>query len=117
MLSTSAVRVAQVAPDGGELGAGTQQLGAVAGDVAQAQDGLAADRAALGVDEAVRQRAGGQAEGLAAPLELLDRAFHRGRIGGREPAAEGEHALHGRAFAGDRRVALEARPRRRGRSR
>ena len=65
--------------------------------------------AALHVDEAVRERAGGQAKGLAALAQVLERALDGGRVGGREPAAEGERALRRRAFAGDGRIALEAR--------
>ena len=94
----------------GQLGLRLQQLGPVAGDVAQAQDRAAADGAALHVDEAVA-RAQRAVRRKASPRSLsCSRALSTAAASaGREPGAEGQRPLGRGALADDGGIALEAR--------
>ena len=93
----------------GELAHQPHHLEPVAGHVAQAKQRAAGDGTALGLDEALAQRAQRQVEALAALAQLLERALERGRVHGREPGAEGERPAGVGGFADDGRVAFEGR--------
>jgi hypothetical protein len=99
---------AQVGTRRGHFGAGPHELRAVAGHVPEPQDGAPADGAALYVDEGLRLSACREAKAFAPLLQGVESRLHGGRVARHQPRAEGERALHGRSFTGDRRIALEA---------
>ncbi len=73
-----------------------QSPGALAGDLAQADDGAAGDRAALGVDERAPLGAQGEAEGLAALLQSIGREFELLGLGRWGPGTIGQRQRRAR---------------------
>ncbi len=102
----------RVEPVAGLLQGGAQrdEFPALAGEFAQAQERLAADRLPLRLDGAALERVDGAAEALAAPAQGLDRGVEGGGVGGHEPGPEGQHPAD-RArpgpFRGDADIALD----------
>ena len=74
----------------GEFARSSHQLAPVAGHVAQAQDGAAADGAALASMKRWRWLRSVRRKPSPRSLQGLERALERGGVRGREPGAEGE---------------------------
>ena len=83
------------------------QFEPVARDVADAQDGAAADGAAFGLEMAAGDRTDRHAKAFAARAQALDRMFELLRRGRRQPRAEAEDAARHRRVRDQRQIALD----------
>ncbi len=86
-----------------------RQLQAVAGDVANAHDRVAGDRASVDLEMASFQARGGDRERLASAEQSLDRLLRLGGEPGLEPRRERQHAARQGRVGDQREVALDPR--------